>query len=46
MFWFSLLLTIMAFVFAKQEYEADRIGWAMFWAMLIGWDLHSLLLYL
>ena len=29
--------------FAKEAYDDYRIGWAMFWAGLIGWYLHTLL---
>lgn len=43
MFWFNLFLTGLAAYFAKEEYDRGRIGWAMVWAALLGWDLHSLL---
>jgi hypothetical protein len=37
------VLTLMSVYFAKKEYEAGRIAWAMFWACLLGWDVHTLL---
>lgn len=43
MFFINLLVTILAAYFVKQEYDRDRIGWAILWAMLLGWDLHTLL---
>jgi len=42
----NVVLTAIAFHFARQDYDHGRIGWAMFWAALFGWDLHSLLGYL
>ena len=44
MVFITLIITLIAAYFAKQEYERGRIGWAMFWSVLFGWDLHSLLL--
>lgn len=32
--------------FAKREYDNGRVEWAMFWAMLVGWDLHALITHL
>lgn len=46
MFILSVILTLMALYFAKQAYDNYRISWAMFWACLFGWDLHTLLTYL
>lgn len=43
MFLFNLILTAIAVYFVKQEYEYRRTGWAIFWAILLGWDLHVLL---
>jgi hypothetical protein len=43
MFFMNVVLTLMAVYFAKQEYENGRIGWAMLWSLLLGWDIHSLL---
>ena len=43
MFIFNILLTAIAVYFAIQEYDNSRIGWAMFWAALVGWDLHTLI---
>jgi uncharacterized membrane protein len=40
----NLLLTVIAIYFAKESYNNKRIGMAMFWAALFGWDLHNLLL--
>jgi hypothetical protein len=39
----NVILTIMAIYFAKQEYDNGRFEWAIFWAILLGWDLHTLL---
>ena len=39
----TVVLTFMSVYFAKKEYEAGRISWAMFWACLLGWDVHTLL---
>jgi hypothetical protein len=46
MFLLNVLLTLVAVYFAKQEYDDGRIGSAMFWSALFGWDLHSMLSYL
>jgi hypothetical protein len=46
MFILTAFLTLVAVYFAKREYEEYRMGWAMFWACLVGYDLHSLLNYL
>ena len=43
MFIINLIITVIAAYFAKQEYERGRTGWAMFWAALLGWDVHTLL---
>ena len=39
----TVVLTLMSIYFAKKEYEANRILWAMFWSFLLGWDVHTLL---
>jgi hypothetical protein len=41
----SIIVTLVAVYFAKKEYDDGRIGMAMFWAALIGWDLHVLAYY-
>ena len=43
MFMIHLFFTILSGYFAKQSYDQYRFGWAMFWAGLLGWDLHALL---
>ena len=43
MFWLNLIITAITIYFAKEEYERGRIGFAMFWSVLVGWDLHTLL---
>jgi hypothetical protein len=43
MFWLNLLLTFVAVYFTREEYERGRIGWAIFWAIILGWDIHTLL---
>ena len=43
MFYINVIVTIIAAYFAKQEYDNDRIGWAMCWSALLGWDIHTLL---
>jgi len=42
----NVILTAVAFHFAKQDYDSGHIGGAMFWSALLGWDLNSLLGYL
>jgi len=42
MFLLNILLTIIAFYFARKDYDNGRFEWAMFWSLLLGWDLHSL----
>jgi hypothetical protein len=46
MFYITIIITALALWFAKQEYDNGRIGWAMFWSALLGWDLHTLSTYL
>ena len=45
---FTLLLigTLASAYFAKEAYDDCRIGWGMFWAGLLGWDIHTFLGYL
>jgi len=43
MFLLNLVLLGLALYFAREEYNMGRIGWAMFWSLLVGWDLHTLL---
>jgi hypothetical protein len=43
MFFINVIITIIAAYFAKQEYDRGRIGLAMFWSGLLGWDLHMVL---
>jgi hypothetical protein len=43
MFW-NLLATALAVYFVKQEYENGRPIWLMVWSILLGWDIHTLLL--
>lgn len=43
MFILHLLITVVAIYFACKEYKNGRIGWAMFWSGLVGWDLHTLI---
>ena len=43
MFLLNLALLGIAVYFAKQEYDMGRISWAMFWSLLVGWDLHTLI---
>jgi hypothetical protein len=38
----TLIVTAIAVYFAKEEYENGRIAWAMFWSLLLGWDIHTL----
>lgn len=42
MFILHLIVTGAAAYFAKQAYDDYRIGWGMFWAAMLGWDLHTL----
>ena len=43
MFLLNIILTAIAIYFAKQEYDNGRIGMAMLWSFLLGWDLHTLI---
>lgn len=43
MFWFNILMLLLSAYMAKEDYERGRIGWAMAWSYLVGWNLHSLL---
>jgi hypothetical protein len=43
MFYVHVILILLTLWFANQEYNNGRIEWAMFWAMLVGWDLHALI---
>jgi hypothetical protein len=43
MFIITVLLLFLALFFAKKEYDANRIKWAMFWSLLVGWDFHALI---
>ena len=45
MFVIHIIVTLIAAYFAKEAYDDCRLGWAMFWAGLLGWDLHTLLSY-
>jgi hypothetical protein len=45
MFWINIVATLIACYFSKEEYNRGRIGWAMFWSALLGWDIHTLLGY-
>lgn len=46
MFILLLLATLFAAFLAKDAYDNYRIGWAMWWAGLLGWDLHTMLNYI
>jgi lipopolysaccharide export LptBFGC system permease protein LptF len=39
----NLVLTLVAAYFTREEYNKGRIGWAIFWAILLGWDIHTLI---
>lgn len=43
MFSLHLIITAVAIYLAHKEYENGRFKWAMFWAGLVGWDLHTLI---
>ena len=43
MFYVNVILTIMAIYFANKEYKNNNIKMAMFWSVLLGWDLQVLL---
>lgn len=38
----DIILTLLAAYFVKQEYDNGRTGWLILWAVLLGWDLHTL----
>ena len=46
MFYIDLFLTLLAAYFVKKEYDNGRMIWLALWAMLFGWDLHTLLTHL
>ena len=39
----NLALLLITAWLAHREYNNGRVIWAMFWSMLVGWDLHTLL---
>jgi uncharacterized membrane protein len=39
----GLIVLVASIYFAKESYDDQRIGSAMFWASLVGWNIHSLL---
>jgi hypothetical protein len=43
MFILLLIGTLAAAYFAKEAYDNYKIEWAMFWSVLLGWDLHVIL---
>jgi len=42
----NIIALVLSAYFAKESYDDYRIGPAMFWTGLSGWDLHALLSYL
>ena len=40
----TLLLTLLASYMAYRAYKQVRYIWAMFWALMVGWNLHVTLL--
>lgn len=46
MYILHIIATAAAVYFAKEAYDDHRIEWAMFWSLLIGWDLHTMLSYI
>jgi hypothetical protein len=43
LYYLEVALLLIAIYFAKQDYNNGRISWAMFWAFMVGWDLHTLI---
>ena len=43
--WINTVVTMIAIYFAKESYDLGHIKAAMFWALLLGWDLHVLVYY-
>jgi len=43
MFILNLIVTLVSMYFAKQAYDEYRLGHGMFWAGLLGWNIHTLL---
>jgi hypothetical protein len=39
----NLFVLILAVYFAKESYDQYKIVPAMFWSLLVGWDLHTIL---
>jgi hypothetical protein len=42
-FTLSLIALLASAYFAKEAYDNYRIGIAMIWASLVGWNLHTIL---
>jgi len=39
----EIFATTLAIYFLSEAYKENQIGWAIFWGILLGWDIHSLL---
>lgn len=39
----NLILLFFSLYFAKEAYDNQRVKLAMLWAMLIGWNLHTII---
>jgi hypothetical protein len=43
MLWLNLILTLATAYFVKQSFGEDREGWLVFWSIMLGWNIHTLL---
>jgi hypothetical protein len=39
----EIVVLLASLYYAKEEYDNQRIGYAMLWASLVGWNLHTIL---
>jgi hypothetical protein len=43
MFLLDCILLVLSIYFAKEAYDNYKVELAMFWSMLVGWNVHTLL---
>ena len=41
----SIIATLVAAYFTKSDYDTQQYSSAIFWAVLLGWDIHTVLSY-
>jgi hypothetical protein len=42
----SIFASLVAAYFTKNDYDNQQYGSAIFWAVLLGWDIHTVLSYI